>query len=64
MVLEELRVFHLDPQAAEGSTGSQEECLIHTRQSLSMGGDFKAHPHSDALPLTRPHFLIVPLPMG
>jgi len=33
-------------------------------QSLSMGGDLKAHPHSDTLPLTRTHLLIVPLPMG
>jgi hypothetical protein len=50
-VLEDTRVLHLDLQAVEGglpSSGSQEEALIHSGQSLSVG-DLKAHLHSDAL---------------
>jgi hypothetical protein len=43
------------------STGTQQQSLLHTGQSLNIG-NFKAHPHSDILPQTRPH-LIVPLPM-
>jgi hypothetical protein len=41
----------------------QKETVFHTRWSLSIG-NFKAHPHSDTLPLTRSDFLIVPLPVG
>ena len=58
MVLEEPRVLHIDLKATKrrlSSTGGQEEALIHTGQSLSIGGDLKTHPHSDTLPSTRPH---------
>ena len=55
MVLKELKVLHLDLQAAG-------ETMCHTRHSLSIG-DCKAH-YSDTLIPTRPHLLIVPLPMG
>jgi hypothetical protein len=52
MVLEDLRVLHLDLTAARRK--------LALRQ---LGGlSFKAHPYSDTLPLTRPHLLIVPLP--
>ena len=37
--------------------------MCHTGSSLSIG-DLKAYPHNDTLPPTRPHLLIVPLPMG
>ena len=61
MVLrKELRVLHLDLQAAEG------DCLPH-KCSMSIG-DLKARLHSDTLPPIKPHpfqqGLIVPLPMG
>jgi hypothetical protein len=48
MVLEEQRLLHLDPEA------SRERLSFHTGQSMSIG-DLKAQPHSDTLPLTRPH---------
>jgi hypothetical protein len=49
MVLEkELRVLHLDQQAAES--------MCHTGCSLSTGY-LKAHPHSDTLLPIRPHLL-------
>jgi hypothetical protein len=55
MVLKkELRVLHLDlkiPRRRLSSSGSQEEAL-------------KARSHSDTLPPTRPHLLIVPLAVG
>lgn len=55
MGLEELRVLPLDPQAARdcGHRG----CSVIT-------GNLKACLHSDTLPLTRPHLLIVPFPMA
>ena len=52
----ELRVLRLNPQAMGSG-------LCHTRCSLSIR-DLKACPHSDTLPPTRPHLLIVPLPLG
>jgi hypothetical protein len=45
----ELRILHLDL-----TTAGETDCT---------GPSFKAHPHSDALPPTRPHLLIVPLAM-
>lgn len=46
----------------------QKESSIHTEQSLSIGGDLKAHPHSGTLtpttPTPRSYLLIVPLPMS
>jgi hypothetical protein len=55
MVLEGPKVLHLDPKAAEGDRVPQSVELEHrSPQSLS---------HSGALPPTRPHLLIVPLPM-
>jgi hypothetical protein len=51
MVLEELRVLHLYWLAAR--RGSLPPWVHRSPQ---------AHPHSDALPPTRPHLLIVPLP--
>ena len=43
MVLEELRVLHLDAQAA------RRRLCFHTGWSLDIG-DLKTHPHSDTLP--------------
>jgi hypothetical protein len=37
--------------------------VFHTGWSLSIK-DFKVHLHSDVLLLTKPHLLIVPLPLG
>jgi hypothetical protein len=57
------RVILFCPQAVLRSL------YFHTRQSLSIG-DLKAHPHSDTLlhkatpAPTKPHLLIVPLPVG
>jgi hypothetical protein len=42
--------------------GSQ-KTLFHIGRSLSLGG-LNIRLHSDALPPTRPHLLIVPLPVG
>jgi hypothetical protein len=57
MVLEELRVLHLDLQAAEGdSLLNTARGLFLTGQRLSIG-DLKAHQHSDTLSLTKPHLL-------
>jgi hypothetical protein len=42
---------------------SWEGTVFCPRLSLSVGG-LKAHLHSDPLPLTSPHLLTVPLPMG
>ena len=53
----ELRVLQLDPQVADGDL----ETVYHTGCSLSLGG-LKAHPHSDILPLTRPHLLQQSIP--
>ena len=50
MVLE-LRVLHL--------TGNRKSAESHAEKSLSKR-DLKARPHSDTLPPTRPHLLIVP----
>jgi hypothetical protein len=50
MALEELRVLHLVPKANWRRMISR-----HWEESL------KAHPHSDTLPPTRPHLLVVPL---
>jgi len=47
MVLEELRVLHLDLQATE-------DCV--SGHSLSIG-DLKDHLHNDTLPPTRPHLV-------
>jgi hypothetical protein len=62
LVLEEPRVLHLDQK-----TGRKRDChrrdSFHTGWSLSIGMS-KTHLHSDTLPSTRPHFLIVPLPVG
>jgi hypothetical protein len=66
LVLEKLRVLHLDTKVARrklSSSGNQEEQLFYTGLSLSTGG-LKACLHNDKLPPTRPHLLIVPLPMG
>ena len=41
----------------------QKETVCHAGQCLNIG-DLKAHPHSDTLPLTRPHLPILPLPMS
>ena len=41
----------------------KKETAYHTTHSLSTG-DLKTHPNSDTLPPTRPHLLIVPLPVG
>ena len=57
MVLEELRVLHLDLKTARWSI------RFKTGRSLSIGA-LKARPHNDTLPSTRPHLLIVPFPMG
>jgi hypothetical protein len=42
---------------------SEQETVYHTRYCLIIY-DLKAHPHTDALPPTRPHLLIVPLSMA
>ena len=41
----------------------QQEVYCDPRSSLSIG-DLRVHPHSDTLPPTKPHLLIVPLPLG
>jgi hypothetical protein len=57
MVLEKKQtVLHLDLQAAERT-------VYHTGHNMGTG-DFKVHSHSDILPPTRPHLLIVPFPIG
>ena len=43
--------------------GSQEEAFFYTGQSLSVRA-LKVCLYSETLPLTRPHLLIVPVPMG
>jgi hypothetical protein len=66
-VLEEPRVLHPDTKAARRSlicTGSQGEGLFCAGWSLSTRSPQIPLPHSDALPPTRPHLLIVPLHMG
>jgi hypothetical protein len=45
MMEKELRVLHLD------LTGTRRKWLSHS------GWSFKAHPHSDVLPPTRPYLL-------
>ena len=54
-VVLELRELHL--------AGSRKLTDCHTEGSLSKR-DLKACLHSDTLPPTRPHLLIVPLPIG
>jgi hypothetical protein len=49
---EKLIVLHLDPNTTR------------RRLSFHSGQSFKAHPHSNVLPPTKAHFLIVLLPMG
>jgi hypothetical protein len=66
IVLEkEQRDLYLDLHAAKGHCHLQ---AARRRLSSALGEvcayDLKAHPHSDTLPPTRPHLLIVPLPMG
>jgi len=56
MVPEDPRVRHLGLQAA------RKRLEFHTGQNLSIGY-LNAHPYSDTLPPTRPHLLIVALPM-
>ena len=57
LVLEkELRVLHPDPQAA----GRDSEPLWARLELLGP----LSPPSSDTLPLTRPHLLIVPLPLS
>jgi hypothetical protein len=58
MVLEEWKVLHLDLKAAVSrlhSAGSQEQCLSYFGQSLSIGGNLKAHLHSNTLLPTQSH---------
>jgi hypothetical protein len=66
MVLEKLRVLHCDLKAAKRrlSSACSQEVLFHMGQSLSRGGDLKTHSHPDKHPPTRPHLLILQLPMG
>jgi hypothetical protein len=52
----ELRILQLVCRQKKGTA-------YHTGCSLSKG-DRKAHPHSDIFPSTRPHCLIVPVPMA
>ena len=51
-----------DSQKRLSSAGSQEKSLFCTDGTWAQNR--KAHPHSDALPPTRPHLLMVLLPMG
>lgn len=56
-ILDKLRVLHLDWKA------------VRRRLCSTLGGAWiqetsKPGPHSDTLPPTRPHLLIVPFPMG
>jgi hypothetical protein len=56
MVLEELRVLHLDSKVAIrrlASAGNQEEGLFHPKWRLSIGP--QTYSHSDSLLPTRPH---------
>jgi hypothetical protein len=53
----ELRFLHLDPKSEEGD-------YVHTGCSLSIYKISKPHLHSDILPLTRPHLLIMLLLMS
>ena len=53
MLKKELRVLHLDPQAARKRLSSRD----HTGGSLQHWWNFKDHPNIDALPTTRPHLL-------
>jgi hypothetical protein len=58
MMLEELRILHLNQKAV------RRRLEFHTGWSLSIG-NLKAHSHSDTLPPTRPHLLLVPaIPCG
>jgi hypothetical protein len=61
MVLEEPKVLHLDPKAAEGDSVSQEGALT-SHWVESEHRSLKFHLHNDTLPPTRPHLLIVPFP--
>ena len=54
-VVLELRVLHL--------AGNRKSTDCHTEGNLSKR-DHKAHPHRDTLPPSRPHLLIVSLPLG
>ena len=41
----------------------QEDIAFYTGWSLSIG-DLRVYPHGDTHPPSKPHLLIVPLPMG
>jgi hypothetical protein len=66
MVLEKTREFYIwilrHPEETVHQA-ARRRLEFYTRQSLSLG-DLKAHPHSDTPPPTRPHLLVVPLPVG
>jgi hypothetical protein len=47
-MVQEVRVLHLHLKAARKALGKEDGLIVH--------------PHSDMLPPTRPHLLIVPLP--
>jgi hypothetical protein len=72
MVLEELRVLHLNLKVSRRklfSAGSQEKGpLFHTGWSLNRRKDLKTHScsegHTSSHPPIKPHLLIVPLPIG
>ena len=53
-VVLELRVLHLV---------SNRKSMAETLGGILSKGDLKAHPHSGIVLPTRPHLLIVPLPM-
>ena len=58
-VLENLRILHLEPQAAERglcSVGSEGEPMTPHWAKFGIGGP-KACPHSEALPATSLHLL-------
>jgi hypothetical protein len=57
-VLEGQRVLHLDIWAPKGA------CVFYPEHRSLNTGDLKVCPHCNTLPLTRPHFLLVPLAMG
>lgn len=57
VVLEDQRVLDFSFKS------SQKETLFHIVCGLSLGGDLKAQPHTDTLPLSRPYLLIMPFQM-
>lgn len=62
LVLGESRVLHLNPKTVWS------RLLLQAARRRGLVGleyrDFKARPHSDSLPSTRPLFLIVPFLVG